>query len=325
MRYELGQFNPTVVSAAAERIAPLATRTPLVRLDHDGPAEIWLKLENLQPIRSFKIRGAANAMLAADPTDLEQGVWAASAGNMGQGVAYCARELDIPCTVVVPEGAPETKQRAIRQLGATIVQAPFRDWFQIYETHDYPGMPGRFVHAFSDPQVMAGNATIGSEVLEDLPEFDAFVIPYGGGGLSCGIAALLRQLSPGAALYAAEVDTAAPLAAAFAAGEPVAIEHERTFVDGIGGPVLFAEMWDFASRVLHGALVSSVAEIRAAVRHLAIRNAVVAEGAGAASVATALAGRVMTLDGEPARRIVCVVSGGNIDREVLSDLLGEAD
>jgi len=323
VRYELEQFDSAVVHAAAERIAPLVTRTPLVRLEHDGPAEIWLKLENLQPIRSFKIRGAANAMLAADPAELELGVWAASAGNMGQGVAYCARELEVPCTVVVPEGAPDTKLRAIRQLGATIVEAPFRDWYQIYETHEYSGMTGYFVHAFSDPRVMVGNATIGLEILEDLPEFDAVVVPYGGGGLSCGIAALLRQMTPGVALYAAEVDTAAPLAAAFAAGEPVAIEHERTFVDGIGGPVLFDEMWDFAGRVLQGALVSSVAEIRGAIRHLAVRNAVVAEGAGAASVAAALAGRVMTLAGEPAGRIVCVISGGNIDRAVLAEIMGE--
>jgi len=325
VRYELEQFSPPIIRAAADRIARLAIHTPLVRLEHDGPVEIWLKLENLQPIRSFKIRGAANAMLAADPAELEQGVWAASAGNMGQGVAYCARELEVPCTVVVPAGAPDTKLRAMRQLGARIVEVPFRDWFQIYETHEYPGMTGHFIHAFSDPQVMAGNATIGLEVLEDLPEFDAVVVPYGGGGLSCGIAALLRQLSPGVALHAAEVDASAPLAAAFAAGEPVAIEHHRTFIDGIGGPELFVEMWDFASRVLDGALVSSVDEIRQAMRHLATRNAIVAEGAGAAPVAAAMAGRVTTSAGEPARRVVCVISGGNIDGGVLADILKETD
>jgi len=325
MRYELEQFSPATVRAAADRIAPLVERTPLIRLDHDGPIEIWLKLENLQPIRSFKIRGAANAMLAAGAAELEKGVWAASAGNMGQGVAYCARELEVPGIIVVPEGAPATKTRAIQRFGATTVEAPFRDWFEIYETREYPGMAGHFIHAFSDPDVMAGNATIGLEIVEDLPQFDAVVIPYGGGGLSCGIAALLRQLQPGVAVYAAEVSTAAPLAAAFAAGKPVAIEHRRTFIDGIGGPVLFAEMWDFAARVLDGALVSSVDEIRRAIRHLATRNAMVAEGAGAAGVAAAMAGRVTTAAGEPARRVVCVVSGGNIDRAVLADILQETE
>lgn len=323
MRYELEQFSPAIIRAAADRIARLATRTPLVRLDHDGPAEIWLKLEILQPFRAFKIRGAANAMLAADPAELEQGAWVASAGNMAQGVAYCARELRVPCTAVVPEGAPDTKVRAIRQLGAAIVEVPFHDWYRIYETHEYPGMTGHFVHAFSDPHVMAGNATIGLEVLEDLSEIDAVIVPYGGGGLSCGIAALVRQMSPGTALYGAEVDTAAPLAAAFEAGEPVTIEHQRTFIDGIGGPGLFAEMWDFAARVLDGAVVSSVNEIRQAIRHLATHNAIVAEGAGAASVAPALAGRVMKRSNEPARRVVCVVSGGNIDSAVLADILRE--
>lgn len=325
MRYELEQFSPATVRAAADRIARLATRTPLVRLDHDGAAEIWLKLEILQPFRAFKIRGAANAMLAVDAAELEQGAWVASAGNMAQAVAYCARELRVPCTAVVPEGAPDTKLRAIRDLGATIVVVPYDDWFRIFETHEYPGLTGHFVHAFSDPHVMAGNATIGLEVLEDLPEVDAVIVPYGGGGLSCGIAALVRQKSPGTALYGAEVDTAAPLAAAFAAGEPVTIEHQRTFIDGIGGPSLFAEMWDFAARVLAGAVVSSVDEIRQTIRHLAMRNAIVAEGAGAASVAPALAGRVMNAAGEPARRIVCVVSGGNIDSGVLADILKESD
>jgi len=208
---------------------------------------------------------------------------------------------------------------------AAILEVPFHDWFRIYETHEYQGMTGYFVHAFSDPDVMAGNATIGLEVLEDLSEVDAVIVPFGGGGLSCGIAALVRQMSPGTAVYAAEVETAAPLAAAFAAGEPVTIEHQRTFIDGIGGPSLFAEMWDFAARVLDGAVVSSVNEIRQAIRHLATHNAIIAEGAGAASVAPALAGRVTKRSKEPARRVVCVVSGGNIDSGVLADILKEGD
>ncbi|NKB87697.1 MAG: pyridoxal-phosphate dependent enzyme [Acidobacteria bacterium] len=298
--------------AAAERIKGMARRTPLIRLSHDGSTEIWLKLENLQPIRSFKIRGAANAMLAVDAADLADGVWAASAGNMAQGVAYCARELGVSCAVVVPEGAPQAKIDAIEALGAQICYAPFDDWFRIYASREYPGMKGRFVHAFSDPLVMAGNATIGLELLEDLEDFDAVVIPYGGGGLSCGIAALLRQVAPDIALWAAEVDTAAPLAAAFDAGRPVPIDHERTFIDGIGGPVLFDEMWAMARQVLEGAMVSSVAEIRRAIRYL-VKNAAI------------LAGRVTTRAGDPARRIVCVVSGGNIDTKILSEILNGQD
>jgi threonine dehydratase len=323
VRYEVEDLDLSVVRAAADRIADLVVRTPLVRLDHDGPAEIWLKLENLQPIRSFKIRGAANAMLGADPAALGGGVWTASAGNMAQGVAYCARELGAPCTVVVPEGAPAAKLEAIRRLGGRIVEAPFADWFRIYATREYRGMSGYFVHAFSAPEVMAGNGTIALEICADLTDFDAVVIPYGGGGLSCGIAAALRQLLPEVAIHAAEVGTAAPLTAAFAAGHPVPIAHERTFVDGIGGPVLFDEMFDFAARLLDGTVVSSVAEIRAAIRMLASRIAVVAEGAGAAPVAAALNGQVRTRDGRPAQRIVCIVSGGNLDAEVLASIMGE--
>lgn len=321
MRYEVEQFGAGAVDDAAARIDGLAVRTPLVRLDHDGPIDIWLKLENLQPIRSFKLRGAANAMLALDRADLNEGVWVASAGNMAQGVAYCARRLDVPCTVVVPEGAPATKLAAIERFGATIVEAPFEEWFQIYATREYPGMVGTFIHAFSDPTVMVGNATIAAEVLDDLSDFDAVVIPYGGGGLSCGIAAHLRARGAGTAIWAAEVDTAAPLAAAFAAGAPTPIAHERTFIDGIGGPVLFEEMWDFAARVLDGAVQSSVGEIRAAIRHLAVRNGTVAEGGGAASVAAAMGGRIRDRDGAPAQRVVCIVSGANIEPAILAEII----
>lgn len=314
--YSPHTITPEVARAAHARIQGLVPRTPLVPLELSGAgAEIWLKLECLQPIRSFKLRGAANLMLSAEPRRLRQGVWTASAGNMAQGVAWCARHLGVPCTVVVPEGAPETKLAAIRRLGADLVAAPFEDWFRIYETRSYPGMKGLFVHAFSDPAVMAGNATIALEVLEELPDPDAVVIPYGGGGLACGIGSVLRHAVPKARRLAAEVATAAPLTAAFAAGAPTPIEHRRTFVDGIGGPALFAEMWDLARRVLDGTVVASVDEICGAIRLLVERVAVVAEGAGAASVASAVAGRAGS------GKIVCVVSGGNLDPAVLSTIL----
>jgi len=226
-------LQPVDLVAAEEarwRIQPIALRTPLLRLDVDADStEIWLKLENLQPIRSFKLRGAANSMLSVDGSRLRPGVWTASAGNMAQGVAWCARYLGVDCTVAVPEGAPEAKLAAIRALGADIVMVPYADWFGIYATCEYEGMRGTFVHAFDDPAVMAGNSTIALEILEDLPDVDAVVIPYGGGGLFCGIGAVLRQLRPQARLYAAEVSTAAPLAAAVEAGRPVDIDHQRSF------------------------------------------------------------------------------------------------
>lgn len=302
--------------AAASRLAPLIVRTPLVRLDVDMPGtEIWLKLECLQPIRSFKLRGAANAMLTADPATLRAGVWTASAGNMAQGVAWCARLLQVPCTVVVPDGAPAAKLEAVRRLGGTIKSVPFDDWFHVFESRTCAGVEGFFVHAFADSAVQEGNATIALEILEDLPEVDAVVIPFGGGGLSCGVASLLHHAKPGIRRYAAEIDIAAPLAAAFEAGAPIPIDHQRSFVDGIGGPLLFPRMWRLASRVLDGSLLVSLDETAAAIRLLATRNSVVAEGAGAAPVAAALAGRA------GAGRIVCIVSGGNIDADKLAMIL----
>lgn len=302
--------------AAQTRIQGMAIRTPLVRLNVDAaPAEIYLKLENLQPIGSFKIRGAANAIQMADRAQLQAGVWTASAGNMAQGVAWCARRLGLDCTVIAPDTTPVTKLAAIERLGATIITVPFVDWLEVFRTRHFDGQQGFFIHAFSDPAVMAGNGTIALEILDDLPDVAAIVTPYGGGGLSCGIAAAIRYLKPDTKCFAAEVATSAPLSASFAAGEMVDVEYTPSFVDGIGAPFLFPEMWELAQQVLDGALVSNVEDIAASVRLLAERNHVIAEGAGAASVAAALSGQAGT------GKIVCVISGGNIDSETLVKIL----
>jgi threonine dehydratase len=289
-----------------------------VRLNAEGPAEIWLKLENLQPIGSFKLRGAGNAMELADRVKLAQGVYTASAGNMAQGVAWNARRRGIPCTAVVPDNAPQTKLDAIARLGATAVKLPYARWWQVLEEHSYPGIEGLFIHPVSDPAVMAGNGTIALEILEDLPDVDTVIVPFGGGGLSCGIAAGLRALRPQARVYASEVDTAAPFAASLAAGKPVRVEHTPSFVDGIGGRSMLPEMWPLASALLAGSIAVSVEEAAAALRLLAERNRVVAEGAGATSLAAAL-------KRAPASgKTVAVISGGNIDPSKLARiLLGE--
>ncbi len=291
-------------------------RTPLVRLEaSDAPAELYLKLENLQPIGSFKLRGAGNALALASPDELQGGVWTASAGNMAQGVAWWARRLGLPCTVVIPDTAPETKVAASRRLGAEIVEVSFDDWLEIFRTHAHEGLEGLFVHAFSDPAVMAGNGTIALEILEDLPNPDAVVIPYGGGGLACGIASGLRALAPDCKVYACEAATAAPLAASLAAGELTRVDYEPSFVDGIGAPEVFPEMFELTRELVDGSLVAGLDEIAAAVRLLAERARVVAEGAGATPVATALAGKA------GGGKVVCVVSGGNIDASKLATIL----
>ena len=285
----------------------------------DAPAEIYLKLENLQPIGSFKIRGASNRMALAPRADLERGVWTASAGNMAQGVAWNARRLGVPCTVVVPEGAPATKIAAVQRLGAHVIAIPHDEWFETFRTRRRDGLDGLFIHAFSDDAVMAGNGTIGIEIVEDLPDVDAVIVPFGGGGLSCGIASALRALRPRTKVYAAEVATAAPLAASLAKGEALSIEHTRTFVDGIGGPAVFPEIWPLAQSLMSGSLVTPLAAVASATAQLARRAHVVAEGAGAAALAVArsetLAERI------DSSRVACIVSGGNIDASVLAAIL----
>jgi threonine dehydratase len=300
------------IEAARDRTGDRVVRTPLVRLNADGPGEIWLKLECLQPIGAFKLRGAANAMLTTDPELVRDGLWTASAGNMAQGVAWCARELGVPCAVVVPEGAPQAKLTATRRLGAELLEVSVDEWFEVFTTRQHPAMKGLFVHAFADEAVMAGNGTIGLELAEDLDEFDAVVVPYGGGGLACGIASALRELRPDVRVYPAEVDTGAPLAASWEAGEPVRVDYQRSFVDGIGGPTVLPEMLELSRELLKKPIVVGVDEAADGVRLLAERARVVAEGAAGAGLAAAL-----RLDG----RVVCIVSGGNIDLEVLARIL----
>jgi threonine dehydratase len=303
------------VVAARTRIASSVSRTPLIRLNVDTPAEIYLKLETLQPIGSFKIRGAMNAIRTLPAASLSAGVYTASAGNMAQGVAWGARELGVPCTVVMPDNAPQTKLEAVARLGATIVQVPYDEWWQTLRDHGRDGIPGTFIHPVANRAVMAGNGTIGIEIAADLPEVDTVLVPFGGGGLITGIATAIRALAPKARIFGCEVSTSTPLTAAFAANEPVVVDRTPSFVDGIGGRGVLPEMWPFVSTLLDGALVAELDEVKRTVRLLVERARVVAEGAGAVPVAAALAGRGGT------GRVVCVVSGGNIDLRTLIELL----
>jgi threonine dehydratase len=233
---------------------------------------------------------------------------------MAQGVAFCAKRLGIPATVVSPDTAPATKIRAVERLGGRVILAPFADWWRTFETRTYPGVDATFIHAFDDLDVMAGNGTIALELLEDLPEFDAIVIPWGGGGLSCGIATVLRQLAPRVRIYAAEAETAAPLSASLAAGTPCTVNYTPSFVDGIGSKMVFANMFGRARDLLDGSIVVTLAEAAAAMKLAAERNRVIVEGASACAIAAALSGRAGT------GKVVAIVSGGNIDLEKFAEL-----
>lgn len=301
------------VEEARRNIAGFALRTPVVRLETE-PYDVFLKLENLQPIGSFKIRGAANVMSRTPRERLERGVLTASAGNMAQGVAFCARRLSVPATVIAPDTAPATKLRAVDRLGGRLIQVPFERWWQTFEERAFPGVDGTFIHAFDDPDVMAGNGTIGLELLEDLSDIDAIVIPWGGGGLACGIASVVKTLRPMIRIYAAEIETAAPLAASLAAGSPQTVDYRPSFVDGIGSKTVFPGMFAMARELLDGSLVVSLAKARAAIRLVAERNRVICEGAGACAVAAAL-----RLSG----KVVAIVSGGNIDSSTFCQIVTE--
>ncbi|MCB8943602.1 MAG: pyridoxal-phosphate dependent enzyme [Ardenticatenaceae bacterium] len=303
------------IRAAQERLWGTAVRTPLIRLNVDSEAEIYLKLENLQPIGCFKIRGAGNAIAQASPEQLAQGVYTASAGNMAQGVGWWARRLGVPFSVVVPDHAPQTKLAAIARLGGEIIKVPWNEWWQVIVNHRYDGLDGLFIHPVSDPQVVAGNGTIGLEIVEDLPDVDVVITAFGGGGLSCGVGTAVHALRPQAKIYAAEPETAQPVAASLAAGDVQQVTYTPSFVDGAGGNSVLPEMWPLVQETLAGSIVVTLEEVKAAIRHVVERNRVVAEGAGALPVAAALSGKAGS------GKIVCVVSGGNVDTAVLVQIL----
>ena len=296
------------IRAARERIGGDVVRTPLASYDE----RILLKLECLQPVGSFKLRGALSAVRAAAPEAIADGVVTASAGNMAQGVAWAARESGVPARVIAPAGAPRAKLDRVEALGAEVVPVPHEEWWQAMVERGREGVPGLFVHPVADEAVMAGNGTIGLELAEDAPDFDAVVVPWGGGGLTTGIASALKALRPEVRVVAVEPETAAPLAAAFAAGRPSEIEFRPSWIDGAGGRALLPGMWERARELVDEAVAVPLAEVEQAVRLLAVRAKVVAEGAGALALAAAL-GRH--------DRCVCVVSGGNVDADVLARVL----
>ena len=296
------------IEAARERTRPNVVRTPLVPFYYEeSPVELHLKLELLQPIGSFKLRGANNAMEAADRAALETGVWTASAGNMAQGVAWSARKLGVTCTVVVPDTAPETKLAAVERLGGKVVKTSVNEWAEIFRTREFPGMDGVFIHAFSDPFVIAGNGVIGLEILEDLSDVEVVLVPWGGGGLCCGIAAAMKARKPDTRIVAVEISTGAPLKPSLDLGELVDAPFTPNFVDGIGNAFINAEMFELAKELVDDVVVVTPDETAAALRWMILRNHIVPEGAGAAGVAAALSGRA------GAGKMATVVSGGNID------------
>lgn len=313
---------------AHTRSAAHALRTPLVKLPAlPGEREIWLKLECLQPIGSFKIRGAANAIAVAPRDKLAAGIATASAGNMALGAAWVARSLGIPCTVLAPDHAPAAKLEALRRLGARVILEPFARWWLALEERRHPELEGVFIHPVSDEAVIAGNAGIGLEILQGVPDPGAVLVPYGGGGLSSGIAIALRASGSRAPVYACEVETAAPLSASFRAQASAEVQYKPSFVDGIGSAKLLPEMWDLVRGLLAGSFTSSLAEVADAIRALATRAHVVAEGAGATPLAAALGpGFATQARGNLARLprqgpLVCVISGGNIDAAKLAKIL----
>ena len=306
------------IREARKRIEKTIVRTPLVRLEL-GPKfpDIRLKLENLQPINAYKLRGAANAVAMLPESARKRGVWTISAGNAGQGVAYAARQAGVPCTVVVIDAAPESKIERMRALGAKLIPVPYEVAWQALEDRSYPGAAGTFVHPFDDHNFIAGHGTMGLEILEDAPNTTAVIASIGGGGLITGVGSAIKALKPDVEIWGVEPETAAPAALSFEKGSPQVFENwTSSFVDGAGGRSVFPRMWERMKSVVDGYLVVTLEETKKAMRLMAEKARVISEGAGAMPLAAALSGKV----GQGP--IVAIVSGGNIDMKKFCELIG---
>ena len=295
---------------------PLRRHTrPEIEFLENLPAEIYLKLENLQPVGSFKVRGAVNVLSKATTEQLSQGISTASSGNFGFALTWYARQLGIPCTSVVPEKSPETKIAAMKDIGGKVIKVPYKEWFQIIVSGEYEGLEGTFIHPVLNQDIMSGHSTIALEILEDLPDVDAVIMPYGGGGLSCGVSSVVRALKPDTKLYVSEVGSAAPVAAALAAGEPKEVERKPIPFHCVGATRVLTPMWPLVSTLFDGSIVVTIQEVAEALCMLAEHNHVIAEGSGALPVAAAQTGKAGS------GKVVCVVTGGNIDSDKFLKIL----
>ncbi|MBA2434143.1 MAG: pyridoxal-phosphate dependent enzyme [Verrucomicrobiota bacterium] len=305
------------IREARERIASTIVRTPLVRLEL-GPEypEVWLKLENLQPINAYKLRGAANAVAMLPETERARGVWTISAGNAGQGVAYAARKAGVPCTVVAIETAPAAKIERMRALGAKLIPVAYHVAWKALSDRAFPGAEGTFIHPFDDHNFIAGHATMGLEILEDAPETKMVIASIGGGGLITGVGSAIKALRPKIKIFGVEPETAAPMALSLAEGRPQCFKDwKASFVDGAGGQSVFPRMWDRMQPLIDDSLVVTLQETREAMRIMADKARVISEGAGAMPLAAALTGQAGP------GPIVCIVSGGNIDLQKFCELI----
>jgi threonine dehydratase len=306
------------IRAARERIAGTIVRTPLIKLEL-GPdlPDIRLKLENLQPINAYKLRGAANAVALLSEEARARGVWTISAGNAGQGVAYAARKAGVPCTVVAIETAPASKLERMKALGARLVPAPYDVVWKALDDRAFPGVEGTFIHPFDDYNFIAGHATLGLEILEDAPDVAAVICAIGGGGLITGVGSAVKALKPDVKVWGAEPETAAPAAMSFEKGSPQVFPGwKATFVDGAGGQSVFPRMWERMKLVADGSFVVTLDETKHAIRLMAEKARVIAEGAGGLALAAALSGRAGK------GPIVAIVSGGNVDMKKFFEIVG---
>ncbi len=305
------------IREARERIAQTIVRTPLVRLEL-GPdfPDVRLKLENLQPINAYKLRGAANAVALLPEQDRKRGVWTISAGNAGQGVAYAAREAGVPCTVVAIETAPESKLARMRALGARLVLVSYDVAWKALDDRAFPGVDGTFVHPFDDDNFIAGHGSMGLEILEDAPDTKAIIASIGGGGLITGVASAIKAINPGIKIFGAEPETAAPAALSFEKNSPQVFKNwKASFVDGAGGQSMFPRMWDRMKPLVDGYIVVTLEETKNAMRLMAEKARIISEGAGALPLAAALTGKAGK------GPIVAIVSGGNIDLKKFFELI----
>ncbi|ELU01821.1 hypothetical protein CAPTEDRAFT_210767 [Capitella teleta] len=309
-----GHINLQTIAEAQNRIRKYVTASPMIPLHQSKGHQIFLKLENLQPVGSFKLRGACNALLSKKPEVIRDGVFTLSTGNFGHALAWIANQLNIPCHVIVPDHVPEAKMAGVRYNGGHVVRVSFEKWWRYVQNEETPELEGYYVHPDGEDEIISGNGTLGLEIMAQLPDVDAIFVPYGSGGLCAGVSIAVKAMNASVEVCACEISTAAPFEAARRNGKPTSIDFQASFVDGIGCPSVLDKIWEIVNELIDYSVTVNLEEARSATKIMAESNHVIVEGAGAVSVAAAL-------KEDRGRKIVCVVSGGNIDHGVYADIL----
>ena len=314
---------PTIesVKLAAQTLNNVSIRTPIVDLhNYDYADDISLKVETLQPIGSYKVRGVYNWAGSLTKEQLALGLSTHSAGNTAQALGYVSGLLNVKARSLIPDTTPPVKVKAIKQYGVTPVMMPFEQILNFVLNEGWKQEPYTFLNPWGDQMMITGNGTIALEILEDCPDVETVFIPVGGGGLIAGVGSVLKKLKPSVQIIGVQTEACPALHAAFEQGSPLWVDSQDTICEGVAVPFISNEMFPLLSKIIDEVVLISEAEARKSIKRIANQNNIVVEGSGGLSVAAAL-----STPKDQRGKSVCILSGSAIEPSILADIMSTSE